>query len=81
MKDGIRYYVQAYIAGKEGTSAEYSESKRESIRIARRLCGQGGFGSAASVHIAEEGKKLRLIFQCHVAKKRNDKTYVKVDEL
>ncbi len=78
------YHIEVALAGREGTQSEHEGSKREAVRKCKRLVGNGGFGSAGSVTIHEasgEKVKRRLMYQCHVAKRRDGKLYVRQDEL
>lgn len=82
---GEYFEANVAISGREGTQRMQHEQKRESIRQAKRLLSEGGFGSAATVHLIQprEGKtdKRTLIWQGHVAKSARGKDVVKVDEL
>lgn len=83
---GEYFAVFVQIAGREGTQELKLEQKREAIRQAKRLLDEGGFGSAATVHLVtpragDKPDKRTLIWQGHVAQTARGKTVVKVDEL
>ncbi len=90
MADGMKgefFEVFVAIAGREGTQRLQLEQKREAIRQAKRLLAEGGFGSAATVHLIvqrpgnEKGDKRTLIWQGHVAQSARGNPVVKQDEL
>lgn len=76
------YRVDVQIAGREGMQREIGTNKRGAIRRAKGLIRDHGFGSAASVTMEKDDSgKETLIFQCHVAKRRDGSLYVRSDEL
>ena len=81
MAEGVKYRAVTFIAGRSGSQTDELGSKREIIRTVKRILGQAPFGSASSVTMVSPGKKDVLIYQAHVAKRRDGTNYVRSDEL
>lgn len=78
------YRIVAFIAGRSGSQTETVSGKRAAIRQAKKLIAPHSFGSAVHVTMHEDNGgtgKNTLIFQAHVAKKRDGTLYVRSDEL
>ena len=82
---GEFFEVLVAIAGREGTQRLQLEQKRESIRQAKRLLSEGGFGSAAAVTYVvpreDKADKRTLIWQGSVRFSSRGNPVVRVDEL
>jgi len=80
------FQIVAFISGRQGSQTENFPQKRAAIRQAKKLIEPHPFGSAVHVTMQEKDedgntKKATLIFQAHVAKKRDGSLYVRSDEL
>lgn len=80
MAEGVKYRAVTFIAGRSGSQTDELGSKREIIRTVKRILGQAPFGSASSVSQVTPNKTT-LIYQAHVAKRRDGTNYVRSDEL
>ncbi len=84
----VNYHILLVIAGRAGTQVEVHTSKRGPIRTAKNLLGSTTtpqpFGSAVSVTMVD-ARGVRghstLIFQAHVAMKKDGKLFIRSDEL
>ena len=85
-KTKVWYFARAFITGRQGSQTEESGSKREAIRSAKRMIAEHPFGSAVEVHMVRPGggetpDSKTLIFQAHIAKRRDGSLYTRSDEL
>jgi hypothetical protein len=74
------FQIVAFISGRQGSQTENFPNKRMALRQAKKLIEPHPFGSAVHVTMQDNGKNT-LIFQAHVAKRRDGSLYVRSDEL